>query len=225
MPAATTTLRIADGTLEALKWLALMLMLLDHANTFLYERTLPGAYVVARIVAPIFSFVLAYNLARPGALERGVHRRVMQRLLAFGLLACPPFMALIGNWWPLNILFSLLAGTVIVYGVERGDLLGLALSAVTFAVSGLFVEYLYPGLAMFVTAWLLCKRPTPLLFALWVAATASIALINANGWSLLAVPLLLLAPRVELHVPRLRWVFYAFYPAHLAVLWWIQRLR
>ena len=31
-----------------------------------------------------------------------------------------------------------------------------------------------------------------------------------------------LATRVDLRLSRLRWVFYAFYPLHLALLWWLR---
>lgn len=215
-------LHIADGTLEALKWAALALMLLDHVNTFLYNRTLPGAYEAGRWVAPVFAFVLAYNLARPDALQRGIHLRVMRRLAFFGALASPPFMLLIGNWWPLNILFLLLAGTAVVYGLERGDGRGIVIAGAAFCVGGLLAEYLYPGLAMIVAAWAFCRRPDAKRFLAWVAFTASLVLMNVNFWALTAVPALLLATRVDLRVPRLRWAFYAFYPAHMAALWWLR---
>jgi hypothetical protein len=215
-------LRIPDGTLEALKWVALALMLLDHVNTFLFNRSLPGAYQVGRVVAPIFAFVLAGNLARPEALQRGVHLRVMRRLALFGLLATPPFMALVGHWWPLNILFLLLAGTATVYGLERGDIAGIAIAALAFGVGGLLAEYFYPGVAMVVAAWAFCRQPDGRHFAGWVLFTASLALVNGNFWALAAVPVLLLATRVELQLPRLRWAFYAAYPLHLALLWWLR---
>jgi hypothetical protein len=215
-------LRIADGTLEALKWLALALMLLDHVNTFLYDRALPGAYQAGRWVAPVFAFVLAYNLARPGALAQGVHGRVMRRLLLYGVLATPPFMAMVGNWWPLNIMFLLLAGTAVVYGLDRGDARGLAVAGLALVAGGLLAEYFYPGVAMVVTAWVYCREPNGRHFAAWVLAVASLWLVNYNFWALTAVPTLLLATRVDLRVPRVRRVFYAFYPAHLAVLWWLR---
>jgi hypothetical protein len=47
---------------------------------------------VARIVMPMFGFVLAYNLARPGALAKGVHRRMLCRLTLAGLAASPMFI-------------------------------------------------------------------------------------------------------------------------------------
>jgi len=215
-------LHIPDGTLEALKWVALVLMLLDHVNTFLFNRTLPGAYQVGRWVAPVFAFVLAYNLARPDALRRGVHLRVMARLLAFGLLATPPFMALVGRWWPLNILFLLLAGAATIYGLDRGGWAGIAIAALALGVGGLLAEYFYPGVAMVVAAWAFCREPNGRHFALWVLFTASLVLLNGNLWALTAVPVLLLAPHVDLRVPRLRWMFYALYPLHLAVLWWVR---
>ena len=52
--------------------------------------------------------------------------------------------------------------------------------------------------------------------------TASLVMVNFNLWALAAVPLILLATRVELRVPRLRWLFYALYPIHLTVLWWLR---
>ena len=216
-------MRPPDGSLEALKWLALALMVLDHVNTFLYNRTLPGAYQAGRVVFPLFAFVLAFNLARPQALERGIHVRVMGRLALFGLLATPPYLVLVGRWWPLNILFTLLAGVATVYGIARRDVAGVVLAALAFAVGGLLGDYLYPGVTMLVAAWAWCREPNGRRFALWVLSVAALVLVNFNFWALVAVPLVLLAMRVDLRVPRLRWLFYAFYPAHFAVIWWVHK--
>lgn len=47
-------------------------------------------------------------------------------------------------------------------------------------------------------------------------------LINANWSTLMAFPLLLVASRLDLRVPRLRRTFYAYYPLLLAALWLIR---
>nr|WEG85486.1 trbP [Escherichia coli] len=60
---------IADGTIEALKWLALLAMTGDHVNKYLFNGTLPYLFEAGRLALPLFVFVLAYNLARPGALD------------------------------------------------------------------------------------------------------------------------------------------------------------
>ena len=43
-----------------------------------------------------------------------------------------------------------------------------------------------------------------------------------NAQALASLPLLLVASRVDLPMPRLRWAFYAYYPLHLAALWLIR---
>src|SRR5277367_1315087 len=68
---------MADGSLEAIKWAALVLMLFDHVNKYLFAEKLPVIFQCGRIVMPMFGFVLAYNLARPDAFAKGVHGRMM----------------------------------------------------------------------------------------------------------------------------------------------------
>lgn len=133
-------LAIPNGTVEALKWLALLLMTGDHINKYLFNGTMPLLFNAGRLALPLFAFVLAYNLARPGTLERGVYVRAMKRLALFGLLATPSFAC--GSLW----------------------------------------------------------------------------FINGNFWGLVALPLVVGAMHVDLRLPRLRWVFYAYYPLHLAAL-------
>ncbi len=77
---------IANGTIEALKWVALLLMTADHVNKYLFNETLPFLFEAGRIAMPLFVFVLAYNLARPSVSESGAYQRTMIRL------AC-------GRWW------------------------------------------------------------------------------------------------------------------------------
>ncbi|MCW2314150.1 TraX family protein [Rhodoferax antarcticus] len=43
-----------------------------------------------------------------------------------------------------------------------------------------------------------------------------------NLWALAAVPVVLAASLLDLRVPRLRWVFYGYYPLHLFALWLIR---
>ena len=107
---------VADGSIEALKWLALLLMTGDHVNKYLLNGANPLLFNMGRMALPIFCFVLAYNLARPDTLQRGIYGRTMTRLTLFGLAATPAFLALGGlwaGWWPLNVMFTLLAATAV----------------------------------------------------------------------------------------------------------------
>ncbi|WP_010101405.1 TraX family protein [Verminephrobacter aporrectodeae] len=71
MVAAPPRLVVADGTCEGLKWLALALMTGDHVNKYLFNATLPVLFEAGRLALPIFVFVLACNLARPGTCPAG----------------------------------------------------------------------------------------------------------------------------------------------------------
>lgn len=227
---------IANGTLEALKWLALVLMTLDHVNRYVFAWGLPGAVEAGRLVMPIFGFVLAYNLARPGLGEAGLHRMVM-RLFAFGALATPAYVALntallhrlkpetveLTSWWPLNILFTLLLATIIIAMLKRSHQAWLGIAAACFALAAPAFEYAWFGLAFVLACWYHCRQGSPFSVALLVLAAAALAVVNGNFYALLALPLLLLAHRIDLKVPRWRHVFYWYYPLHLMAIWlWLR---
>ncbi|NVK41088.1 MAG: conjugal transfer protein TraX [Oceanospirillaceae bacterium] len=212
-------LSLADGTLETLKWLALILMTGDHINRYLFDGTLPLLFELGRLALPVFVVVLAYNLSRPGAFERGAYERTMKRLAIAGVVASVPFIALNTaldtGWLPLNVLFSLLVLTATLYLIERGEL---AAAGVVFLIGGNLVEYRWFGLALGVATWCYCRQPSLPTAAVALTACAGLWLINGNGWALAAVPLILGATRVRLPLPRLRWIFYAYYPVHLTAI-------
>ncbi len=213
---------IADGTLEALKWLGLVLMTLDHVNKFLFAQQLPVIFEAGRVAMPLFGFVLAYNLARPEA-QDGARTRTLKRTLVYGLLATPMFVLLVG-WWPLNILFTLLLSVSIIHLIDRGGAMNVASAAALFVIAGAFVEFWWFTVLYCVSAWAYCREATVGRLILWVSATAALAIVNGNQWALAALPLILLATRVALQVPRRQQVFYLYYPAHLAALLALQRV-
>ena len=214
---------LSNGTLEALKWLGLMLMTGDHVNKYLFNSTLPVLFETGRLALPLFVFVLAYNLARPHALEFGVYRRTIIRLMVFGGLATPPFIALggirFGGVWPLNIMFTLLAVTVTACLIEKGRIVAAVL---VFLVGGGLGEFLWPAIAFGLAIWSYRKRPTSTAAAVAVIACATFWLINHNMWALAALPVILLTTRFDLRVPRLRLFFYGYYPLHLILLFLIR---
>lgn len=219
---APPALAVHNGTLEALKWIALALMTLDHVNKFLFDEKLTPLFYAGRLVMPMFGFVLAYNLARPSALAGGMHLRVMKRLAIFGALSTPMFVALVG-WWPLNILFMLIFATAILFLHEKGGPWNRVAALALFVFGGALVEFWWPALLSCIAAWAYCRQPSMKRLALWTLATASLFVVNGNLWALVALPILLGAAHLKVNVPRLRWVFYAYYPMHLLVLLVMQR--
>jgi hypothetical protein len=217
---------VSNGTIEGLKWLGLLLMTGDHVNKYLFAEQLPGLSELGRVAMPIFGFVLAYNLARPGTLVGGTYPRAIKRLAVCGAVASVPYMALgtvLGGWWPLNILFTLTLAAVVMYLVEVGGVARVTGAALVFLVGGAFVEFWWPALALCLACWAYCKRSSVWRLVAIVAAAASLWFINRNLWALAAVPLVLLTPAIHVPIPRSRYVFYTYYPAHLAALWAARR--
>ena len=102
-------------------------MIIDHTNKYLYKGGIPVLFNMGRLAMPLFVLVLAYNLARPMAFERGVHIRIIKRLALCGSLATPAFLALGGllaGWWPLNFMFALLVLTLTIYLIEHQTITG-----------------------------------------------------------------------------------------------------
>lgn len=218
---AAPRVAFGDGTLETLKWLALLLMTLDHANKYVMSYEFPALFDAGRLAMPLFAFVLGANLARPDAFKAGVHWRVMRRLAVYGAIATVPYTLLGGlgwSWWPLNILFTLLVATAIIFLLERGGLVyGLAAIGL-FAVGGTVVEFWWWGLAAVVTAWGYAKTGHWATLLTWVLSLAALWIINGSHWALLAIPLIFLVDRIDPPVPRSGQAFYIYYPAHLALL-------
>jgi len=214
--------KFADGSIEALKWLALVLMSIDHINHFLLKMQMPAMYEIGRLAMPIFGFVLAFNLARADALQKRTHIRTMQRLLVFGLLATP-FYGALHKWLPVNILFTLLLVTYLIYIAEKGGKHSRLLFVMMFSIAGFFVEYACFGVAYCLAAWWFCKSPNLARGLLWIGVTGLLVLVNLNFWAYAALPVIFFASYIKVRMPRLRFVFYAYYPIHLALLLYIQR--
>lgn len=224
MKAVKHSLVLKDGSNEALKWIALGLMTGDHINKYLCNSSMTILYDAGRIAAPLFLFVIAYNMARAGSMENGAHERTMKRLAIFGIISTPIFIALgnlIAAWWPLNIMFTLLASVAAIYLFERGKYWS---GVLTLAAGGFLAEFSLPAIGLCISTYSYFKRPSwfrPTWFVLLIGAACSFLLcilVNKNLWAFGAIPLILAAAKFDFKVPRAKWFFYAYYPAHLLII-------
>lgn len=238
-------LRITNDRLTLLKLLAVVSMVIDHYNKFANPDYSQIMFSVGRLALPIFIFVLAFNLSR---IEAGKIPKIAIRLVVFGLIATPAYNAMggtiLGGWWPLNALFLLagLAGVVYLLAVPvaRPWLQHLCRVAalLLFLIAGALVEFFWAGLGLGLVAWRLFvmfsrgeshgdKGRGEIAFLTLAAAvfTALLCLINGNAWALAAIPLVLVVLWLPVgKLPRFKWFFYWFYPAHLCALWLINKV-
>lgn len=204
-------IRFTSGTLEALKWLAFAAMLVDHVNQVMFDRELgTWATIIGRQAFPIFALVFGYNLARPGVDALAI----AARLLLWGGLATVFYWPHFGIW-PLNVLLTLAAAAIFVDLSEHHP----RTRWWFFLAAGCLVDYLHPGVGLVLCAWAYARRPGAVPVIAAGACFGGMALLNPAGvWSLLALPVLVLASRLDVAVPRARWAFLGLYVGHLALL-------
>jgi hypothetical protein len=221
-------LAFSEASLSAAKWLALALMVIDHSNKYLFDGSIPWMYALGRISMPLFAFVLGYNLARPGMLANGGYRRLALRLAGFGLLATAPFIAinkLPAGWWPLNMMFTLLVAVLTAWLVDMRKPSATIAACLVLVWGGALGEYWWPAIGLCLCVWAYQRRPSRALIAGFMACLVLLWLVNDNLWALAALPVLFALQWWPVVLPRAQWVFYAFYPLHLAVFWLVFATR
>ncbi len=87
-------------------------------------------------------------------------------------------------------------------------------------------EYWWPAVGMCLCVWAYQRRPSRALIAGFVASLVLLWLVNDNLWALATIPVLFGLHRWwSVVLPRAQWVFYVFYPLHLAAFWLILSMR
>jgi hypothetical protein len=211
----------ASGTLEWMKWVGVFLMTADHVNLHLLGAGYPVMYAMGRLALPIFVFVLTYNLAQVPARNSGAALRVLERLLPVAVISSLPYMELnleAYGWRPLNVLFTLAAGTGVIALLEQPTRRRQLLAVVLFGVSGGFVDYGWTGIGLFVSLWHFACSPK----YFWAVSIAIFLVLlgstNGNQWALAAVPIIGLGFVVRPKFPRFKNALYYYYPLHLLVI-------
>jgi len=219
----------SSGTLEAVKWLAIVAMALDHVDAILYARDLGWPTAIGRLAMPLFAYILASNLAR----NSQNRRPYLQRLLLWGLISEPVYILAFGHFGPDPIL-CLGAIVAMIHFAERPARHPTARVLVPLAGAAVASYGGYgAGLPLLAASIYLSVKPTKeTSFPTAGAKTCQfaltpIAICLLNGgpatmdsfFALLAYPIMLIANSARIPLPRCPpVVFYAFYPGHLAIL-------
>ena len=220
-------LRILDGT--SLKLIAMISMVFDHVGDMFF----PGALwmrMIGRLAMPLFSFCIAEGYA---------HTRNKQRYLlrmgVFALVSEIPFdLAFEGRvgLGHQNIMLSFFLAilALMLFDRIRGEgkehaagktLLGI-LCALAIAVLALLLRADYTLFAVLAVFLFYVLRDRPALLRCgagvgFLALTRTVGYYRATGLSL--IPLLLYNGK---RGRGLKWLFYAFYPGHLLLLYLLK---
>lgn len=214
----------ANGQLEALKWIALASMFLDH-----FGRHLLGyghetwVFALGRVAFPLFVLVLALNLAREGdRVARAA--RTARRLAVWGAVAVLPSIWARGEPMLVNVLVTLALGAALCWALESRTPVVLRI-AVGVAVASLYVEFGLAGVFLVPAIYLWATQGRKeaavlagLLYLMTAWLNASFGGLPALLGTLLCLPLAWGVRRLPISVPRLKLAFYLVYPLHLALI-------
>ena len=228
-----------DASLDLVKWLAMLSMLLDHLRHLWPEAH--GLFVIGRLAFPLFCLGIAANVARtrPGEPFGAGNARYLGWLLAFSLLSELPYRLLSPESATLNVMPTLMLGLLLAWSVHHGARMGLLLAAATLLIAGLLHQRLMYGApgVLLPAAFVLGLKGV----RWWWLPAALAVLANArNRWlaelGLMPDTLALLAmagaaPLLGLYLLRQAMPFkvwpvgrwgYLFYPGHLLALYLLR---
>lgn len=201
-----------------LKLLAILTMVIDHLGyVFFPEQEWMRA--VGRLTMPIF----AYAIARGFFYTRDKKRYLLQ-LSILAVISQIPFMLLFHEGWTLNMVVPWALAVVAL----MSPLWVTPLLALTPLVLGISMDYSSLVILLPVAIYhLWFKERRPLLAALAVVTVLSVIALLSPGYqwfALLALPVILLLEPYDRKITVNKWFFYAFYPAHILLLWGVTEL-
>lgn len=214
---------------DLLKLVAIAAMLLDHIGGAFFPET-PIFPWIGRLAFPLFCYCMTVGLLYTHDI-----RRYLGRLAIFAVVSQPFWILafnaddILGNLTNWNIFFTLFLSLLAMWGLttRRWWLFVLGVLVLAF---GSF-DYNYNGVILMLIFYFCRNKPALLaglyilfwLPALWGGSLEDpLALVvggHAVNWTifgLLALPLILCRTHSGIRIPK--WFFYAFYPAHLAII-------
>jgi hypothetical protein len=212
---------LGDGqpTLEqsdALKLVAIVSMTVDHVGAILLPQV-GWLRIIGRLAFPLFAYQLAIGYLH----TRNLTRYVL-RLAVWGLIAQPVYMIAFGvRLWTLNIFATLLLGLLAIWGWDHrrwwAVVLPLSLASIQLWLPAVGPDYGLYGVLLCLTSFVLFRHREQLVIGHGLLhVLAGIMFWPSQVYALASIPFILWPPR--LHLGRLSRLFYAYYPAHLALL-------
>ena len=208
---------------DILKILAMTIMLIDHIGAFLIERSDPMYWPlrsIGRLAFPIFCFLIA-----EGAHYTHSMPKYMARLAAFALISTPPYNLVHGSEWyspdNVNVFFTLFLGYCCIAAYERfrddRKRLLLSLSGLLIVSLLLHADYGIRGMALILVLHLVREERI-------LQGVLGCCILNEGAATIPAFVLtgLYNGERGFIKGKILKYLFYAFYPLHLLILYFLK---
>lgn len=208
-------------------------MLCDHVgDSFIGHFSFLN--LIGRISFPIFAFQTVQ-----GYIHTSNIKKYMLRLFLFACISQVPFMLFLSTFtdnYYLNIFFTLLLGTIALYGYDKikNKYLGLSFAILIIIIAHFIqVDYGAYGVAIIFLFYIFSTKfsnkkifmcitftlITTLKYLPNIINYPSIAIIYINCILFTCISLIPICLYNGKQGPKVKYLFYIFYPAHLLVLW------
>ncbi len=218
-------LRRIDGT--TLKLIALITMTIDHAGLMLFPQHIWMRYI-GRLAFPIYCFLLV-----EGYLHTKNVKRYMGRLALLAFISEIPFNLMISGEifarYGQNVFFTLLLGLATLvfmnwlYGHLPNTLKFVSFIAVAvgcLAAYGIVCDYSYKGILMIALFYILRES---VLYQFIGVGAVQIYMGGVQTFALASfIPICLYNGKKGWGNKVFQWLFYAYYPLHLIVLYMLK---
>lgn len=210
-----------------IKIIAMITMLIDHIGLILFPK-LVIFRIIGRISFPLFAFQLGVGYENTKSFKK-----YLSRLLCFGIVI--QILYIIFNYitkyknnlFDLNIFFTLALGLLAIYFYDKNNYIKfLATIGVPFISKFFNLEFDYGVYGVALTVVFYIERKNPYRLGFWVLALSFLfGYFEQRGYyiqvySIMALLFILKPINLKFIIPN--YVFYWFYPIHLALLYTIK---
>ena len=216
-----------------LKLIAMLSMLCDHAGVVLFPQ-----YRILRVIGRLAFPIYAYCLAA-GCIYTHDRLRYLRRLVMLALISQPLHEALFNHrpfeltldffmkgWRDPSILVSLVLGALVIWSIRERELLFTIALTILIAMIQTKLDYKFRGILLMVLFYLFIhvrwlSLPCMAAYMVWWGLQGKGYMLfdvrfSIQMFALLALPLIYCRTNSGIRLPK--WLFYAFYPAHLMLL-------
>lgn len=216
-----------------IKVIACIAMVLDHVKYAIPATEGTITIYLGRIAFPLFAFLLT-----EGYVHTKNIKKYYKRLIIFALISQIPFMlmrTLVGEYMMFNILFTLILGLIAINVYDKIDKKYISIPlvmALIYLGKIINVDYGWYGVAMIVILYIsrgsnILRVPSFILLNILYYFKLLITYYNLHIFTLFIcsnLPIIIILLYNGKLGRKIKYFLYAFYPAHLAILYLINKL-
>lgn len=203
------------GNVEAMKWLGVVAMLVDHVPVYAFGGGSAVTELVGALAFPLFAVAFAIGLADA---SRETFRRVLARLMVWAFIA-QIGVATVRDEFHGTALATFLFGVILYLGATSTRHLfvraGICAVALVFSFA---VEYMAVGVVLVAAAIAVAVRGGAIALGVAASCLVTLAPFNGNHGALLAIPVVAAVSALRADLPRVRRAFYIVYCGQFPVL-------